>query len=172
MEVNGSRGILRKESQEKSVKGRIYQKKKESHAGSVKHGKHPKRRMPYLLAQTKFGASDTAFFRFARRPWRLAPFMGRAVTDGFPLRHNEQRKKKIGWNPVKAPLRHKHKRNGSCVICLKRYSFVQAWRKALFSAYAVVGTRLCETRFRAMVFRRINPLLRKILCVGNKKATD
>ena len=34
------------------------------------------------------------------------------------------------------PFRHKRKRNGPCAICLKRYPFVQAWRKALFSVYA------------------------------------
>ncbi len=55
-----------------------------------------------------------------------------------PAQMNSE-KKRIDRNPVKAPLRHKHKRNGPCVISLKRYSFVQAWRKALFSAYAVVG---------------------------------
>lgn len=42
----------------------------------------------------------------------------------------DSEKKKIDKNPVKAPLRHKHKRNGSCVICLKRL-FVQARCKAL-----------------------------------------
>ncbi len=52
------------------------------------------------------------------------------------------------------------------VICLKRYSFVHALRKALFSAYAIVETRSQETRFRAMAFRRINPLLRKFFMCG------
>lgn len=81
--------------------------------------------------------------------------MARAVTDGFPLRHRWAEKNKIVWNPVKAPLWHKRKRNGPCVICLKRYSFVQAWRKTLFSAYAVVGTRSRDTRYPAMVSRRL-----------------
>ena len=53
----------------------------------------------------------------------------------------EQRKRKIIWKAVKAPLWHKHKRYGLRVISLKRLCSSQAWRKALFSAYAVGGIR-------------------------------
>lgn len=111
-------------------------KKKVNHAGGVKQGRHPQRSMPYMMTQIHLGQHIRHSSRFAHRWWRLVPFMGQAVTDGFPLRHRWAEKKGIVWNPVKAPLGHKRKRNGPCVICLKRYSFVQAWRKALFSAYA------------------------------------
>ena len=59
----------------------------------------------------------------------------------------KQRKRKPSENPVKAPLWHKRKRNGPCVISLKRFHSSQAWRKALFSAYAVVGTWSLKTCF-------------------------
>lgn len=59
----------------------------------------------------------------------------------------KQRKRKPSENPVKAPLWHKRKRNGPCVISLKRFHSSQAWRKALFSAYAVGGTRSLKTCF-------------------------
>ncbi len=59
----------------------------------------------------------------------------------FRFRLKGTAKKKIIRKAVKAPLWHKHKRNGLCVISLKRLCSSQAWRKALFSAYAVGGTR-------------------------------
>lgn len=65
-----------------------------------------------------FGRTDAHSSRFACCGWRLAPFMGRAVAHGFPLPVQMNRKRKIIWKPVKAPLWHKHKRNGLCTISL------------------------------------------------------
>ena len=71
-----------------------------------------------------------------------------------------QRKKKNRQNPVKAPLWHKHKRKGPCLISL---NYCLGVRQSPF-------LRLCGSRhtfvpnsFWAMVCRRTIPLLRKIL---------
>ena len=64
-------------------------------------------------------------------------WIGRSDT-AFRLRLKGTAKKEIVCEPVKAPLWHKHKRNGPCLISLNHCLGV---RKALFSAYAAVGIR-------------------------------
>ena len=119
MEVNENRGWLgRKNFREKSVK-------KESPKGKRHHRKREKGKP----LQRKYDCFPIRQDLSSRATTIILPGLP-AVGDGlFHLWANghtrlsasgskEQRKRKIIWKTVKAPLRHKHKRNGPCLISL------------------------------------------------------
>ena len=91
---------------------------------------------------------------------------GQAVIHGFPLPAQRNSEKEIVCEPVKAPLWHKHKRNGPCLISLNCRLGV---RQSSF-------LRLCSSRhtFVQNPFvrwcARIKPLLRKNLYEIEKKS--
>ena len=71
-------------------------------------------------------------------------WIGRSDT-AFRLRLKGTAKKKNRQKPVKAPLWHKHKRNGFCIISLNNRLGVR--QNPFLTAYAIVGTRSFKTCF-------------------------
>ena len=65
-------------------------------------------------------------------------WIGRSDT-AFRLRLKGTAEKEIICEPVKAPLWHKHKRNGPCIISLNCCLGVR--QSPFLTAYAIVGTR-------------------------------
>ena len=94
--------------------------------------------------------------------WPFVSFMRQAYTlDNLSVSGtNEQRKRKIIWKAVKAPLWHKHKRNGPCIISL---NYCLGVRQSPFLRLCGQSAHVRSKSFWAMVCRRIKPLLRKSL---------
>ncbi|WP_308653729.1 hypothetical protein [uncultured Alistipes sp.] len=86
-------------------------------------------------------------------------WIGRSDT-AFRLRLKGTAEKEIICEPVKAPLWHKHKRNGPCIISLNCCLGVRA---KPFSPLMRQSAYVRSKSFWAMVYRRIKPLLRKNL---------
>ncbi len=87
------RHIERKQPREIRI-GKKPPKKERKPCRKRETGQTSEKKYAVSVGSNSFGSSDTAFFRFARRPWRLVPFMAQAVTDGFPLRHKWTAKKR------------------------------------------------------------------------------
>ena len=158
MEVNGSRGILRKKIQrEIRVRESILPKRNcsKQERSTVMKKRSRKRatgqttpKESVCIRLLKPVSADGCTFFPVCLPWVMAcAIHGASGHLRLSAPAQEKQRKKPSENPVKAPLWHKHKRNGPCVISLKRFHSSQAWRKALFSAYAVVGTRSFKTCF-------------------------
>ena len=94
-------------------------------------------------------------------------WIGRSDT-AFRLRLKGTAEKEIICEPVKAPLWHKHKRNGPCIISLNCCLGVRA---KPFSPLMRQSAYVRSKSFWAMVYRRIKPLLRKnLMNEGIKKS--
>ena len=120
MEVNGSGGRLdRKTSKEKSVKKGKRQKEKEHQPEAWNRANHRQGSMILSVWPSVSGRTDKIILPGlpAVCDGLFHLWIGRSDT-AFRLRHKGTAKKEIVCEPVKAPLWHKHKRNGPCIISL------------------------------------------------------
>ncbi len=140
MEVNGSGGRLdRKTSKEKSVKKKST-KEKGKQPEAWNRANHRVERMVLYVRQDVSGRTYKIILSGlpAVGDGLFHSWSGRSCT-AFRFRLKWTAKKKNSQKSVKAPLWHKRKRNGPCIISLNCCLGVR--QSPFLTAYAIVGTR-------------------------------
>ena len=142
MEVNENRGRLcRKKLQGKIRKKKNHQKEKDI-TGSVKRANHNKGSMivsdPTELVQPGGNNHSSRFVRLCVGACFIHGAGWHTLHSLSASGKRDSEKRKIIWKPVKAPLWHKHKRNGPCIISLNCCLGV---RQSPFLRLCVVGIR-------------------------------
>ena len=135
---------IRQENFKREIRKKEIPKREMDTAGSMKPGKPPSGKYDFVCLAERVRSDIQNHFSGlpAVCDGLFHSWIGRSHT-AFRLRLKGTAKKKNRQKPVKAPLWHKHKRNGPCIISLNCCLGVR--QNPFLTAYAIVGTRSFKT---------------------------